>query len=184
MADLSSLPSLFPLIYLECLFESQISKKTNVELSYYPTIPLVGIYLEKTIIWKEMCTPVFTAALFIITKTWKQPKCPLTDEQIKGMCYINTMEYYSTIKKNDVICSNMDGPRDYHAKWSKSTKRDKYRMMSLICGIWKKKKRYKWIYLQNRYRFTDIENKLMVTKGEEESVSRSVKPNSLQLHGL
>ena len=160
MADLSSLPSLFPLIYLECLFESQISKKTNVELSYYPTIPLVGIYLEKTIIWKEMCTPVFTAALFIITKTWKQPKCPLTDEQIKGMCYINTMEYYSTIKKNDVICSNMDGPRDYHAKWSKPDK-GKYHMISLICGIIKKW--YKWSYIQNKNRPTDIENKLMVT---------------------
>ena len=39
-----------------------------------------------------------------------------------------------------VICSNMDGPRDYHAKWSKSTEKDKYCMMSLICGIWKKKK--------------------------------------------
>ena len=74
-----------------------------------------------------MCTPVFIAVLFTIAKTWKQPKYPSTDEWIKkmwGVCvcvcvcvYTHTMEYYSAIKKNDsAICSNMDGPRDYHIK--------------------------------------------------------------------
>ena len=64
---------------------------------------------------------MFVAALFTIAKTWKQPKCPLTEEWIKKMWYIYTMEYYSAIKKNDnAICSNMDGPRDYHTKRSKS----------------------------------------------------------------
>ena len=59
---------------------------------------------------------MFTAALFKVAKTWKQPKCALTDE-----C-IYTMEYYSAIKKewNIAICSNMDGAREYHTKWSKS----------------------------------------------------------------
>ena len=58
---------------------------------------------------------MFTAAPFTIAKTWKQPKCPLTDEWIKEMGYIYTMEYYSAIKKEwtITICSNMDGPRDY-----------------------------------------------------------------------
>ena len=55
-------------------------------------------------------------------KTWKQPKCPTTDEWIKKMWYRYTIEYYSALKKewNNAICSNMDGPRDYHTKWSKS----------------------------------------------------------------
>ena len=60
-------------------------KKLKIELPYDPAIPLLGIYPEKTIIQKESCTTMFTAALFTITRTWKQPKCPLTDERIKKM---------------------------------------------------------------------------------------------------
>ena len=56
---------------------------------------------------------MFIAAVFTIAKTWKQPKCPQTDEWIKKMWYIYTTEYYSAIEKE---CSNMDGPRDYHTK--------------------------------------------------------------------
>ena len=61
---------------------------------------LLGIYPEETIIWKDTCTPMFVTALFTIAKTWKQPKCPSTEEWIKRMWYIYTMEYYSDIKKN------------------------------------------------------------------------------------
>ena len=50
-----------------------------------------------------MCTPMFTAALFTIAKSWKQPKCPLTEEWIKKMWYIYTTEYYSAIKKNEIV---------------------------------------------------------------------------------
>ena len=64
------------------------SKKLKEELPYDPAIPLLGIYLEKTIIHKDTCTPMFIAALFTIAKTWKQPKCPSTDEWIKKMWYI------------------------------------------------------------------------------------------------
>ena len=60
-------------------------KKLEVELPYDPAIPLLGIYPEKTIIQKDTCTPMFTATLFSIAKTWKQPKCPLTEEWIKKM---------------------------------------------------------------------------------------------------
>ena len=77
-------------------------KKLIIELPYDPAIPLLGIYSEKTIIQKDTCTPVFTAALFTIARTWKQPKCPSTDEWIKKMWNIYTMEYYSAIKRNDI----------------------------------------------------------------------------------
>ena len=76
-------------------------KKLKIELSYDTAIPLLGIYPEKTIIRKESCTTMFTAALFTTARTWKQPKCPLTDEWIKKMCHIYTMEYYSAIKRNE-----------------------------------------------------------------------------------
>ena len=77
-------------------------KKLKIELSYYQAIPLLGIYPEKNIILKDTCTPMFTAALFTIAKTWKQSKCPPTKEWIKKMWYIHTMEYYSAIKKNEI----------------------------------------------------------------------------------
>ena len=75
----------------------------------------------KTLIQKDICTPMFTAALFTIAKLWKQPKYPLMEEQIKKTWRVYTMKYYSAIKKNEfAICSNMDGPRDCHTQWSKS----------------------------------------------------------------
>ena len=75
-------------------------KKLKIELPYDPTIPLLGIYPEKTIIQKDTCTPMFIAPLFTIARSWKQPKCPSTDEWLKKMWYIYTMEYYSAIKRN------------------------------------------------------------------------------------
>ena len=61
----------------------------------------MGIYFDKTITQKNICTPMFTAALFTIVRTWKQPKCPSTDEWIKKMWYMHTIEYYSAIKRNE-----------------------------------------------------------------------------------
>ena len=55
-------------------------RKLKIELPYDPAIPLPAIYPEETIIQKESCTTMFTAALFTIARTWKQPKCPLTNE--------------------------------------------------------------------------------------------------------
>ena len=60
-------------------------KKLKIELPYDPAIPLLPIYLEKNMVRKDTCTPMFIAVLFTIAKTWKQPKCPLTEEWIKKM---------------------------------------------------------------------------------------------------
>ena len=72
-------------------------KKLKIELPYDPAIPLLGIYPEKTIIQKKICTTMFIAALFTIARTWKQHKCPLTDEWIK-MWYMYKMEYTQPLK--------------------------------------------------------------------------------------
>ena len=85
---------------------------------------------------KDTCTPMFIAALFAIAKTWKQPKCPLTEEWIQKMWYIYTVEYYSATK-NKIV--------PFAATWMEletlilsevsQKEKDRYHMKSLICGI-------------------------------------------------
>ena len=81
-----------------------------------PAIILLGVYLKETkpLIRNHTCTPVLTAALATPAKTWKQPRCPSTEDWIKKMWYIHTMEYYSATKKdsNSAICSNMTDLED------------------------------------------------------------------------
>ena len=78
-------------------------KKLKIDPPEDPSIPLLGIDLQKTLIGKDTCTPMCIAALFTIAKTWKQPKCPSTEEWIKKMWYIYTVGYYSAIKKNEIL---------------------------------------------------------------------------------
>ena len=78
----------------------RLLRKLNLELPYDSANLLLGIYPDKITIRRDTRTPMFTAALFTIAKTWKQTKCPSTDEQIKKMWYTHIMEYYSAIKKN------------------------------------------------------------------------------------
>ena len=74
-------------------------RKLKIELPFDPAIPFLGIYPEKTMPRKDMRTPVFIVALFAIAKTWKQPKCPSTEEWIQKTWYIYTMEYYSVFTR-------------------------------------------------------------------------------------
>ena len=73
-------------------------KKLGIKLPYDPAIPLLEIYPEETKIERDTCIPLFSAALFTIARTWKQPRCPSTNEWRKKLWYIYTMEYYSAIK--------------------------------------------------------------------------------------
>ena len=75
-------------------------KKLEIKLPYDPAIPLLGIHIKETRRERDTCTPMFIAALFIIARTWKQPRCPSADEWIRKLWHIYTMEYYSDIKKN------------------------------------------------------------------------------------
>ena len=127
-------------------------KKLKIELPYDPAIPLLGIYPEKskTLIRKDTCMPMFIAALFTIAKTWT-PKCSSTDEWIKKMWYIcvythththtcthtYTMEYYSAVRKNEILpfaATWMDLEIIILSERSQAEK-DKYYIISLICGI-------------------------------------------------
>ena len=74
-------------------------KKLKIEPPYDSAIPLLDIYLEKTIIQEGSCSTMFTAALFTIARTWMQPKCSSTDEWIRKMWHIYRMEYYSAIQR-------------------------------------------------------------------------------------
>ena len=109
----------------------------KIELPYNPAITLLGIYAEKAIIQKESCTIMFIAALFTIARTWNQPKCPSTDESIKKMWHMCTMEYFSAIKVNEIelfVGRWMDTETVIQSEVSQKEK-NKYHMLTQIYGI-------------------------------------------------
>ena len=82
--------------------QTRLSDFTSLHFTslYDPAIPQLGIHTKETRIERDTFTPMFIRALFIIARTWKQPRCPLADEWIRKLWYIYTTEYYSAIKKN------------------------------------------------------------------------------------
>ena len=115
----------------------RILKKLGIKLPYDPAILLLGIYPEETKTKKDTCTPMFVAALFTITKTWKQPTHWSTDEWIKKLWYIYTMQYYSAIKRNafeSVLMRWMNREPIIQSEVSQKEK-SKYRILTHIYGI-------------------------------------------------
>ena len=109
-----------------------------MDLPFDSAIPLLGLYLKnpETPIQKNLCTPMFIAAQFIIAKCWKQPKCPLVNEWIKNLWYIYMMEYYAAERKKELL--------PFEKAWTElesimlseiiQVVRDKYHMISPISG--------------------------------------------------
>ena len=109
----------------------------GIKPPYDQAIPLLGIYPEETKTEKDTCIPLFIAARFTIARTWKQPICSLTDEWIKKVWYIYTMEYHSAIKRNtfeSVLMRWMNLEPIIQSEVSEKEK-DKYRILMHIYGI-------------------------------------------------
>ena len=117
----------------------EIPQKTKHRITIWSSNPTPGHLSRETMTRKDTWTPMFSAALFTIAKTWKQPTCPLTEEWIKKSWYIYTMEYYSAIKKNEIpefLATWMDLKIIMLSEVSQ-TMRQQHQMLSLTCGIWK-----------------------------------------------
>jgi hypothetical protein len=117
----------------------RLLKKLNIDLLYDPAIPLLGIYPKDCNpgYSRGTCTAMFIAALFTIARLWKQPRCPTTDEWIKKMWCLHTMEFYSAMKENEILSLT--------SKWMEleniilsevsQAQKNKNCMFSLICGL-------------------------------------------------
>ena len=114
-------------------------KKLKIELPNNPAIALLGIYTKDTnvVIQRGTYTPLFVASITTIAKLWKEPRCPSTGEQIKKMWYIYTMEYYSAIKKNEILPLAMTWMELECVMLSEisQSEKDKYCMILLMCRI-------------------------------------------------
>ena len=115
----------------------RVLKTLGIKPPYESAIPLLGIYPEETKTEKDTYIQFFIATLFTISRTWKQPRCPSTDEWIKKLWYIYTMEYYSAIKRNafeSVLMKLMNLEPIIQSKVSQKEK-DKDHILTHIYGI-------------------------------------------------
>ena len=115
----------------------RVLKKLGIELPCDPAIPLLDIYPKETKIEGDTCTPMFIAALFTTARTWKQPRCPSTDEWIKKLWCIYTMKYYSAIKRNtfDSVLTRWMNLKPIIQSEVSEKEKDKYCILTHICGI-------------------------------------------------
>ena len=114
-------------------------KKLEIELPYDPAVSLLGIHTKETRSERDTCTPMFIAALFIIARTWKQPRCLSAEGWIRKLWYIYTMECYSAIKKNSfesVLMRWMKLEPIIQSEVSQKDK-DQYSILTHIYGILK-----------------------------------------------
>ena len=107
------------LIYMGSRKRPDLLNKLGDNLPQDPVIPLLGIFpKDAQSCHKDMCSTMFIAALFVIARTWKQPKCPSTEERTGKMWDIYTMKYHTAEKKWQLeFCRQMDGARKHHFKW-------------------------------------------------------------------
>ena len=112
-------------------------KKLGIKLPYDPAIPLLGIYPEEARVEKDTCIPLFIAALFTIAGTWKQHRCPSTDEWIKKLWYIYTMQCYSVIKRNasELVLMKWMNLEPIIQSEVNQKEKDKYCILTHIYGI-------------------------------------------------
>ena len=112
-------------------------KKLEIEPPYDPAIPFLGIHTKETRSERDTCTPLFITALFIIARTWKQPRCPSADEWIRKLWYIYTKDYYSAIKKNTFESFLMRWMKLEPIMQSEVSQKDKdqYSMLTHMYGI-------------------------------------------------
>ena len=137
-------------------------KKLGTKPPYDTAIPLPGIYPEETKIEKDT---LFIAALFTIARTWKQPRCSLTNEWIKMLWYIYTMEYYSAIKRNTFESVLMRWMNLEPIMQSEVSQKDKYRILTHTQNL---EECYWRTYFQGSNGEIDIENRLVdMGRGEE-----------------
>jgi hypothetical protein len=89
----------------------RLLKSLNIDLPYDPGIPLLGIYPKECNAGysRGTCIPMFIAVLFTLAKLWKQLRCPTTEKWIKTMWYLYTMEFYSAMKKNEILSFEVNG---------------------------------------------------------------------------
>ena len=106
-------------------------------MAHKTSVGLLGIHTEETRSERDTCTPMFIAELFIIARTWKQPRCPSADEWIRKLWYIHTMEYYSAIKKNSFASVLMRWMKLEPIIQSEVSQKDKdhYSILTHIYGI-------------------------------------------------
>ena len=116
----------------------EFPQKLKMDLPYDPAVALLGIYPRDTgvLMHRGTWTPMFIAALSTIAKLWKEPKCPSSDEWIKKLWFIYTMEYYVAMRKNEIwpfVATWME-PESVMLSEISHTEKDRHHMLSLLCG--------------------------------------------------